>query len=161
MLGGKCKFQLLGWTTKTRQWVRTDTNDSFRAKCAISRKSIVVATMGESALKTRLQRAKHQSGGESAASSLSITSYLPASDLVPDTPRHKHADANTLRAATLDADCRKHEMAVEAEILWTMKAVSSHYSYNSCRDVASVFQRMFPDSEIARSSSCNEKRVVT
>ena len=34
--------------------------------------------------------------------------------------------------------------------MWALKCVYSHYSLNSCRDLTTLFDVMFPDSEIAR-----------
>ena len=45
-----------------------------------------------------------------------------------------------------------------AEVLWAMKVVSSHYSYVSCMETDRLFQLMFPDSTIAKSFSCGEKK---
>ena len=33
-----------------------------------------------------------------------------------------------------------------SEICWTVKAITSHYSYKSCENVGNIFQFMFPDS---------------
>ena len=38
----------------------------------------------------------------------------------------------------------------KAEIMWTLKAVMSHYSYNSASDINILLQSMFPDSKIAK-----------
>ena len=38
---------------------------------------------------------------------------------------------------------------MNAEILWCMKVVKSHYSYNSCSDFTKILTKMCPDSDIA------------
>ena len=38
---------------------------------------------------------------------------------------------------------------MNAEILWCMKVVKSHYSYNSCSDFTKILTKMRPDSDIA------------
>ena len=38
---------------------------------------------------------------------------------------------------------------INAEILWFMKFVKSHYSYNSCSDFTKLLTKMCPDSDIA------------
>jgi hypothetical protein len=43
---------------------------------------------------------------------------------------------------------------LHAEIIWTMKVVKAHYSYNSCTDISETFQSMFPDSAIAKQFTC-------
>ena len=37
-----------------------------------------------------------------------------------------------------------------AEILWCLKMVDKHFSYNSCSDLANLFQCMFAGSEVAQ-----------
>lgn len=49
--------------------------------------------------------------------------------------------------------------ALRAEILWVMKCVDSHYSYNSCSSINRLFQAMFPDSTIAMSFACGERKA--
>jgi len=41
--------------------------------------------------------------------------------------------------------------SLSAEILWTLKSVTGHYSYRSSNVVDLLFQRMFPDSNVERS----------
>ncbi|KAK8788935.1 hypothetical protein V5799_021289 [Amblyomma americanum] len=54
--------------------------------------------------------------------------------------------------------CKAHECVTDAEILWTLKMVASHYSYNSSAHTGELFKKMFPDSEIAKSFSCGERK---
>ena len=41
--------------------------------------------------------------------------------------------------------------ALQAEVLWTLKVISSHYSLRSCLGLKELFEVMFSDSEIAKS----------
>ena len=41
-----------------------------------------------------------------------------------------------------------------------MKVMSSHYSYVNCMETDRLFQLMFPDSAIAKSFSCGEKKIA-
>lgn len=45
---------------------------------------------------------------------------------------------------------------LSAEVLWTLKTSTSHYSHNSSEASHLLFQRMFPDSEIAAGFKCGE-----
>lgn len=56
----------------------------------------------------------------------------------------------------LDSWVRNND-AWRAEILWTLKSVTSHYSDKSAEDNSTLFQLMFPDSVIAKSFACGEK----
>lgn len=44
--------------------------------------------------------------------------------------------------------------------MWTLKVVTSHYSFHSCTDLQQVFAQMFPDSEIAQKFTCGEKKCA-
>ena len=48
---------------------------------------------------------------------------------------------------------------LKAEILWTLKTVTSHCSYKSNENVSDVFRSMFPDSEIAKRFTCGERKT--
>ena len=47
---------------------------------------------------------------------------------------------------------------MKAEVLWTMKMVTSHYSCKSSEKTSDLFRLMFPDSEIAASFACGETK---
>ena len=47
----------------------------------------------------------------------------------------------------------------KAEILWALKSVMSHFSYNSAHDITDVFKAMFPDSSIAQHMSCSATKL--
>jgi len=50
------------------------------------------------------------------------------------------------------------EAVLDAEVLWTLKTCISHYSYNYCSDIGTVFRKMFPDSNIASRFTCGETK---
>ncbi|XP_070390112.1 uncharacterized protein [Dermacentor albipictus] len=161
MPGGKCKFQS-AWLQHTdyRHWVRPEPSDPYRAKCAICQKTVDIATMGESALKSHQKGAKHRSKTAAGEGCSSVASLVQARNLTSAAPLGTATTATSSRAATLEEDCRKHDSVIEAEILWTMKVVSSHYSYSSSGSISQLFQKMFPDSEVARSFTCSEKKCA-
>lgn len=45
-----------------------------------------------------------------------------------------------------------------SEICWTIKAITSNYSYKSCENVGNICQFMFPDSLIAQTFACAERK---
>ena len=47
----------------------------------------------------------------------------------------------------------------KAVILWALKSVMSHFSYNSAHDITDVFKAMFPDSSIAQHMSCSPTKL--
>lgn len=51
------------------------------------------------------------------------------------------------------------ETTLKAEIIWAMKLVTSHHSFNSSNDASELFQLMFPDSRIAKSVSLSASKM--
>lgn len=49
---------------------------------------------------------------------------------------------------TLQSFVHKDDVT-KAEVLWALKSVVSHHSFNSCKDLNDLFKSMFPDSQIA------------
>ena len=41
------------------------------------------------------------------------------------------------------------DATLNAEIMWCLNVVMSHFSYNSCTELTNLFKVMFPDSELA------------
>ena len=51
------------------------------------------------------------------------------------------------------------ENTLSAEVLWTLNTVNKHHSFNSNADTSNLFRRMFPDSRIAQSFGCGERKT--
>ncbi|GBM48075.1 hypothetical protein AVEN_34399-1 [Araneus ventricosus] len=49
---------------------------------------------------------------------------------------------------------------LDAEIIWALKCIRSHLSYNSSEDSHKLFARMFPDSAIAQMFTCGATKSV-
>lgn len=47
---------------------------------------------------------------------------------------------------------------MDAEILWTLKVITSHFSYRSSAHVNELFKKMFPDSQVAQAFTCGEQK---
>ena len=48
---------------------------------------------------------------------------------------------------------------LKAEIIWALKSVYSGYSYNSSKDMSSLFHTMFPDSKIAKDMTIDADKI--
>ncbi|KAH7951197.1 hypothetical protein HPB52_006254 [Rhipicephalus sanguineus] len=108
MPGGECKFQS-AWLehSEYRHWVRPETSDPYRAKCTVCQKSVDIATMGESALKSHQKSAKHRSKVAAGEGCSSVRSFLRAENVTETTSQRESTETSS-RAATLDEDCRRH-----------------------------------------------------
>ena len=60
---------------------------------------------------------------------------------------------------TLEGHVTKDNV-LKAETLWTLKLITSHYSFNSSKDTFQLFSAMFPDSQIVQQFACGERKAV-
>ena len=60
-----------------------------------------------------------------------------------------HTTSATAETASTIVELGKNLHSVDAETRWCLRMVNYHSSYNTCADLAAMFQVMFPDSEIA------------
>lgn len=49
---------------------------------------------------------------------------------------------------------------LDAEILWALKSIQSHFSYNSSEGTGKLFKKMFPDSSIANQFACGATKCA-
>ena len=49
---------------------------------------------------------------------------------------------------------------IRAEVLWTLKVVMCHYSFNNCNYILATFRAMFPDSGIAKTFTCGATKCA-
>ena len=48
---------------------------------------------------------------------------------------------------------------IRAEVLFTLKVVMCHCSFNSCNDISATFRAMFPDCGIAKTFTCGATNI--
>lgn len=153
---GKSKFQTT-WLHHDdyKQWIAPDTTSPHRAKCKLCCKTFDVTAMGESALKSHMKSAKH-------IAAVNITQGRVLDSYLTAVARETGQSATTapLPSPSLNDACKTHELVTDAEIIWTLKVVTSHMSYRMSSQAGELFQRMFPDSEVAKAFSCGEKKCA-
>ena len=52
-----------------------------------------------------------------------------------------------------------NEIFMKAEILWSIKSMMAHLSFNASANIGDLFKKMFPDSEIASKFACGKTKV--
>ena len=65
----------------------------------------------------------------------------------------------SLSKASIDT-CFQVSVVQRSEIMWALKQVYSKLSDNSCKNVVSLFQSMFPDSQIASNMLLEPNRSI-
>ena len=116
------------------------------------------------ALKSHAQGKKHQSmvlhvakGNATLKDYLKKPEETEASTLKsqPSKPQEGMHWSETVSMSKFTLTQEQHK----AEILWALKSVMSHFSYNSSQDIGDVFRAMFPDSKIAQQWSCGATKL--
>ncbi len=133
---------------KFSDWLCQDKNSKHTARCSVCDYSFNVGTMGKSALTSHTTSKKHQESVQQRLRCVPVNALFQA----PGSPKP--------RSPTLAKSVTKLEQ-LKAEVIWCLKVIDSHYSYNSSENVHRVFQLMFPDSNIAASFTCGAtKRLL-
>ena len=130
---------------------------------------IDISNMGESALKSHMRSKRHKIngtiGGEQAVTLSSFRfvscgngnsgeagkartsqSQQQAVMTIPPPPQD---DATQRSQTTFEGHVTKDNV-LKAETLWTLKLITSHYSFNSSKDTSQLFSAMFSGSQIAQ-----------
>ncbi|GBO35079.1 hypothetical protein AVEN_94183-1 [Araneus ventricosus] len=155
---GKCVFNSL-WTFKSEytEWLKPG-KDKSKARCLWCSKEFDISNMGESAVKAHMKGFKHNSYKNAQnATSAGIDEFFSKPNLSETTNTNSPSTSNTMTVADSVA---KSKDVLDAEILWCMKVVTSHYSYKSTNDIGKIFSMMFPDSAIAQRFSISERKIA-
>ena len=125
--------------------------------------------MGKRALESHMNSDKHKRNV--SAKVPSISSYfkkpiassktsVPNSDIDTDTQASCATATETSRipvASQMPTHYVRKDDVLKAEILWTLKVIESHFSYNSSRNIVDLLKMMLPDSKIVEKLSWFDK----
>ena len=132
-------------------------------------RSFSLSNMREPTLKSHAQGKKHQNAVKTSGKNTSVWGFLKKYDRNASTSTQKKEplackESEELSVAAARSTEEKRLSSVtkltltreqhKAEILWALKSVMSHFSYNLAHDITDVFKAMFPDSIIAQHMSC-------
>jgi hypothetical protein len=143
---GNCKFNKL-WveSDEFKAWLRPAAS-AFKGRCIWCLKEFDISNMGVTALRSHAKSSK-------VTAIKTIDSFCDSSEV------QSQANNSSINL-TLTSVVSSNNEVVTAEILWTLKCILSHYSYNSCTNINSLFQNMFPDSQIAKKFTCGENKIA-
>ena len=122
------------------------------ARCSFCNKHIDVASMGVSALESHSNGKKHKTNTSWLIQKLQyVFGKSSASSTEAEKSVENSSSENTCKNnSTLDNIIAINNSSLNAEIIWCLKVVNAHWSYNSSSNIAKLFQCMFPaDSEKA------------
>jgi len=161
---GQCVFSV-HWLEDEQysQWL-TSVADQHKALCKLCLKDIDTGNMGESALKRHAAGVKHKELIKFLEKDTKVMDFLkPASaatakkscnTMSQDKNSSSVSSPQTTGGASVSgiASFVSPQETLSAEILWTLKSVTAHYSYSSSSDTSTLFQRMFPTVRLHRNS---------
>ncbi|KAG1686949.1 Telomere-associated protein RIF1 [Nymphon striatum] len=161
-----------------KEWIGALKGDKKKALCKLCDRLILLSSMGESALKSHAKSEKHKNiiqskqgitlsdfgFGSSATASTSgevkkVTAmFTSETDLIVSPPLEDAAAAPKVPGSVKSFLIK--DDVLRAEILWTLKAVTSHMSFSSSKNMSELLPKMFPDSEIAKQFQCGERKMA-
>ena len=157
------------WMAKAefKDWLLPELSDYTKARCRLCMKSFSLSNMGLQALRSHAQGKKHQSALHRSQKSPSVFGFAQkGDDQEPSTSKSGEEPATSVMRSSAEQlksnAVSKFTLTKEqhkAEILWALKSVMSHFSYNSAHDIADIFRAMFPDSSIAQHMSCGPTKL--
>jgi len=174
---GRCHFNEK-WLEKDgyKSWLRKDNKNPNKAFCFACKKSIDFNVMGESALVSHMKGKKHEEYIKSLQSNEKTTkisdffSSSASSALAKSTGNCREQTTETSQVATGTGPAKQASHSIQsllggnatlrAEICWTLKVITSHNSLKSCEGINSIFNFMFPDSDIAKHFVCGERKAA-
>ena len=182
--GGKCVFNF-DWLTNDcyKGWLESVKDDRHAAFCKLCSRKFSIASMGKSALKSHMDGSLHkkhskttsitvpirtcisemrqlvsstnESSAATVSSSTTAATITRESIHASETVNETNMNSKTVDLHHLSSLAKK---ATDAEILWTLKSVYSHFSAHSNIGMNDLFQRMFTDSQIAQTYSLSESK---
>ena len=112
--------------------------------------------MGEPSLKSHAQGKKHQSIIQRSEKNPSVMGFWKKEQVAEASTSKESGKPSTLVMSSSGEQnsslLTKFPFAKEhhkAEIIWALKSIMYHFSYNSAHDIIDVFKAMFPNSSIA------------
>ena len=116
--------------------------------------------MGEIAIKSHASGKKHIAAVKLTEKVESVSDFFgQSSDAQKPTSSQQHETFSTLRLSDSVSSFVVWKDQNKAKILWALKTVMSHYSYNSAENIADLFRAMFPDSRIAERMQCGPTKL--
>ena len=157
----KCHFHD-SWKSELdfSSWLDVVADNVHRAYCRTCKKTFDVRNMGVAAVKSHMKSKTHAGISWSAVSSTqAIRSFFVSPQGVSS--RRSDTSGSTLPSTShtfLDTAVVTGDV-IRAEVLFTLKVVMCHCSFNSCNDISATFRAMFPDCGIAKTFTCGATNI--
>ena len=134
-------------------WIKKSNNKS-KAYCNFCQKDFDISNMGIAALSSHALGKKHKDIQSLRESNVGALFYPKKSPTEHESTSAAKPKVKTVESMMIPAS------ALKAEILWTLKVATSHYSLRSCLGLNEIFKAMFVDSAIAKSFQLNKTSSI-
>lgn len=131
-----------------KSWLQEDKTDSNKFYCKMCKQSVSLSNMGVGALRSHIASKRHKLQTPLKG----VTDIRSCFAAGPSTSGGSSSSTSGLSGALHDIR--------SADILWALEMVQSNFSGNSCDNKFLLFQKMFPDSTIAKSSSMQRTKFA-
>lgn len=137
-------------------WLKSVVNSPTVAKCTYCQQVIHLSNMGKQAITSHTNCKRHKKFINSKKSAEKLKDFLTKDNSGSTSPSISNAPA---KKSDLNSFVTKDDV-LSAELIWAMKLVFSHTSYNSFNDAAAIFQKMFDDSSKAKSMTLGRAKMA-
>ena len=170
--GGKCVFNT-DWLVNEayKGWLRSVKEDRHSAYCMICCRKLSLANMGKAALKSHMEGAVHKNRfSELSKKTCTVASFFPTQRPEKSVQPSSTARSSTVTSQNTDTNAAHSSLGllhlstlskkvIDAEIIWALKCVDSHFSSHSNIGMNDLFKKMFSDSEIAQQYSMSQTKL--
>ena len=150
-------------------WVRPVKDSSQKAMCSLCKKTFSLSNMGRQALISHMDSDKHKKYEKSNLTNIDSffkrvsvptpnhQSTAPVSTTKEQNAQNKKeqnsskilSEVNSPNGNQIMSAYVRKDDVLKSEILWALKVIDSHFSYNSSKNIKELLKLMFPDSKIA------------
>ena len=179
---GSCSFND-AWLQKPvfKEWLQRVEGQPHKACCKACSKTFDVSNMGEAAVTSHMEGKKHKQALQIRKSSTLLSAWAApknakdvnhattgnadgtgASSNPEPTTSVENRSSGLIPSGknrTMDSFVTKSD-TLSSEITWCLHVVTSHSSFRSSDGTGGLFQRMFPDSVIAKEFTCGKDKCA-
>ena len=129
--------------------------------CCFCQRLFALSNMGKRALESHMNSDKHKMNVSAKVPSISLHFKKPTASSKTSVPNSADTDTDTQASYATTTETNRIPVAsqtqthyvrkddvLKAQILWALKVIESHFSYNSFRNILDLVKMMLPDSKI-------------
>jgi len=137
-----------------KDWLKCAATNKYEAYCRVCSKTFQLGTMGVKALDSHMGSVKHKKNYGLQRNRLKMKGYGIMDSYLVNSEKNQTPTTIPTSCSTSKPDTMRTAFgstdSLKAEIIWTLRTVVCHQSYNSNDGIQSIFQLMFTDSHVVR-----------